>query len=89
MIRSKSYTLGRSLKQAACKVSYEIFPETGPFDHRSLGMLADGCFDPRNGVAVQNELSWGDYFLFEALGFLSERISPDMRAGFALRGEKR
>jgi unsaturated chondroitin disaccharide hydrolase len=38
---------------------------------RPSGILADGCFDPNNGTAVGNELIWGDYFLYEALGVLT------------------
>jgi unsaturated chondroitin disaccharide hydrolase len=48
---------------------------TGPSDRRPAGILADGCFDPNNGVAVANELIWGDYFLFEAHGVLSGRLA--------------
>jgi unsaturated chondroitin disaccharide hydrolase len=43
-------------------------------DHRPPGILADGCFDVRNKVALSNELIWGDYFLFESLGRLSGRL---------------
>lgn len=43
-------------------------------DRRPAGSLADGCFDPNNGTAVANELIWGDYFLFEALGVLAGRL---------------
>ncbi len=37
----------------------------------SKGILADGCFDPKNGTAVSNELIWGDYFLFETVATLT------------------
>jgi len=37
----------------------------------SKGILADGCFDPKNGAAVSNELIWGDYFLFETVATLT------------------
>ncbi len=47
----------------------------GAADKRPPGILADGCFDPNNGLAVSNELIWGDYFLFEALGILSTRLN--------------
>jgi unsaturated chondroitin disaccharide hydrolase len=46
----------------------------GGGDDRPAGILADGCFDVRHGVALSNELIWGDYFLFEALGHLSGRL---------------
>jgi unsaturated chondroitin disaccharide hydrolase len=29
--------------------------------------LTEGCFNGRTGQATNNELIWGDYFLFEAL----------------------
>jgi unsaturated chondroitin disaccharide hydrolase len=45
-------------------------------DQRPVGILTDGCFDPNNNVAIANELIWGDYFLFEALGVLSGRLNP-------------
>lgn len=38
------------------------------------GILADGCFDPKNNKATSNELIWGDYFLLETLGYLSGRL---------------
>lgn len=38
------------------------------------GILADGCFDVPSGIALANELIWGDYFLFESLGRLSGRL---------------
>jgi unsaturated chondroitin disaccharide hydrolase len=39
------------------------------------GILADGCFDPKNDKAVSSELIWGDYFLLECLGVLTGRIN--------------
>ena len=46
----------------------------GPDDRRPPGILAGGCFDVRSGIALSNELIWGDYFLFESLGRLSGRL---------------
>lgn len=46
----------------------------GHSDTRPAGILADGCFDVRHGVALSNQLIWGDYFLFEALGRLTGRL---------------
>ncbi len=46
----------------------------GADDNRPDGILADGCFDVRNDNALENELIWGDYFLFESLGRLSGRL---------------
>jgi unsaturated chondroitin disaccharide hydrolase len=51
---------------------------TGVQDQRQLGILTDGCFDSNNRVAVANELIWGDYFLFEALGVLSGRLNASV-----------
>jgi len=38
------------------------------------GILADGCFDPKNGKAVANELIWGDYLLFETISQCAGRL---------------
>jgi unsaturated chondroitin disaccharide hydrolase len=40
------------------------------------GLLADGCFDPKNNTAVANELIWGSYYLLESLGVLSGKLAP-------------
>lgn len=48
---------------------------TTPADKRPPGILADGCFDPNNGVAPANELIWGDYYLLESLGVLTGRLN--------------
>lgn len=50
----------------------------GEKDTRPPGILADGCFDPRSGTAVSNELIWGDYFLLESLAALSGRLPADL-----------
>lgn len=39
----------------------------GDAEGRPAGLLADGCFDMRSGVATANELIWGSYFLLESL----------------------
>jgi len=39
----------------------------GPTDPRPVGMLTEGCWQRRQGMAVKHELIWGDYFLLEAL----------------------
>jgi unsaturated chondroitin disaccharide hydrolase len=50
---------------------------TGIADHdsRPPGILADGCYNNRIGLATANELVWGDYFLFEALATLEGHVS--------------
>ena len=40
------------------------------------GILTQGCFDQTRFEATDNELIWGDYFLFESLGVLS-RLLPE------------
>ncbi|MGP3683599.1 sugar ABC transporter permease [Streptomyces sp. IBSNAI002] len=42
-----------------------------PGGRRPAGMLLDGCYDARKGLAVRHELVWGDFFL--ALG-LAARV---------------
>jgi unsaturated chondroitin disaccharide hydrolase len=40
------------------------------------GMLTEGCFNGRTGQSTNNELIWGDYFLFEALLVLTGLLDP-------------
>ena len=40
---------------------------TSPGDRRPRGILTEGCWQHKEGVATRHELVWGDYFLFEAL----------------------
>jgi len=40
------------------------------------GILSDGCYNRRIGLATRNELIWGSYYLFEALGVLAGRLAP-------------
>lgn len=42
----------------------------------SQGALIDSCYNYRIGLAVANELIWGDYFLYETLNVLSGRLDP-------------
>lgn len=49
----------------------------GSGDRRPRGILADGCFNQRTGLAVANELIFGDYFLLETLLALEGRIVPE------------
>jgi len=46
-------------------------------DRRPTGILTQGCFNKRNGVATTHELIWGDYFLFESLLVLDGALAPD------------
>ncbi|MBI1845983.1 MAG: glycoside hydrolase family 88 protein [Candidatus Rokubacteria bacterium] len=40
------------------------------------GVLSHGCYNRRIGLATQNELIWGSYYLFEALHVLTGRLEP-------------
>ena len=40
---------------------------TSTADRRPVGILADGCYNQRIGLATSHELIWGDYFLLESL----------------------
>jgi unsaturated chondroitin disaccharide hydrolase len=48
----------------------------GPDDRRPPGILADGCYNHRLGLATADELIWGDYFLFEALLVADSELDP-------------
>lgn len=39
---------------------------TSPDDRRPPGMLLDGCYHYPQGLAIADELVWGDYYLLEA-----------------------
>jgi unsaturated chondroitin disaccharide hydrolase len=47
-------------------------------DRRPVGILADGCYNGRIGLATRAELVWGDYFLFESLLVLDGRLNPEL-----------
>jgi unsaturated chondroitin disaccharide hydrolase len=49
---------------------------TDPADVRPPGMLTQGCYNVRIGLATNNELIWGSYYLFEALCALSGLLEP-------------
>jgi unsaturated chondroitin disaccharide hydrolase len=42
----------------------------------SRGILSHGCYNRRIGLATQNELIWGSYYLMEALAFLTGALEP-------------
>ncbi len=46
-------------------------------DQREVGILTQGCFNKRDGVAMEHELIWGDYFLLESLMALSGELSSE------------
>jgi unsaturated chondroitin disaccharide hydrolase len=41
---------------------------------RPAGILGDGCYNRRIGLALRNELVWGTHFLLEALLTLTGQI---------------
>ena len=45
-----------------------------PRDRRPPGILTNGCFDQREGVALANQLIWGSYYLLEGLAMLTGRL---------------
>lgn len=45
-------------------------------DTHAPGMLTDGCYNRRVGLATKNELIWGDYYLLESLMTLAGRLDP-------------
>jgi unsaturated chondroitin disaccharide hydrolase len=49
---------------------------TGPGDDRTPGILTGGCYNQRTGLATENELIWGDYYLFESLQVLAGNLDP-------------
>ncbi|MGH7329788.1 MAG: glycosyl hydrolase, partial [Polyangiaceae bacterium] len=50
---------------------------TSKTDTRPTGMLTGGCYNYRIGLATNNELIWGSYYLFEALCVLAGRLEPN------------
>jgi unsaturated chondroitin disaccharide hydrolase len=45
-------------------------------DKRPVGILTQGCYNYRLGLATHHELIWGSYYLFEALCVLAGRLGP-------------
>lgn len=54
----------------------EYLTPVGNGDPRPRGVLTQGCFNKRTGIATAHELIWGDYFLFESLLALEGVIDP-------------
>ncbi|MBI4240922.1 MAG: glycoside hydrolase family 88 protein [Candidatus Rokubacteria bacterium] len=40
------------------------------------GILRDGCYNKRIGLAIRHELVWGSYYLYEALHGLAATLDP-------------
>ncbi|GEN34027.1 MULTISPECIES: glycoside hydrolase family 88 protein [Aneurinibacillus] len=74
--RSKTYR-SIALKSVHQLISNYLTP-TSEEDRRRPGMLLGGCFNKKLGVAVDSELIWGDYYLFECLSGLLGYTRPNM-----------
>ncbi|MBP1930938.1 glycoside hydrolase family 88 protein [Ammoniphilus resinae] len=57
-------------------VSNYLVPEHEQ-DQRRPGMLLGGCFNKKLGVATDNELIWGSYYLFDSLCCLLGYLKPN------------
>lgn len=64
-----------AIRTAAHLVDEHLTPRNGD-DPRPPGMLIDGCYNQRLGIATRHELIWGDYYLLETLAGLSGTIKP-------------
>jgi len=64
--RSRAYR-GAAEATAAALVERYLRPD---------GVLTDGCYSPRIGLATRHELVWGSYYLFEALHALAGLYDP-------------
>ncbi|MGE4241928.1 glycosyl hydrolase [Ramlibacter sp.] len=60
-------------RRSIAAMAQDYLTPTSSTDERPRGILTAGCFDPRNSVAVSNELIWGDYFMLECLASLTAR----------------
>jgi unsaturated chondroitin disaccharide hydrolase len=49
---------------------------TEPDDSHPPGILTHGCYNYHLGLATENELIWGDYYLFESLQVLAGNLDP-------------
>ncbi|MDE0057656.1 MAG: glycoside hydrolase family 88 protein [Defluviicoccus sp.] len=67
--RYRAFAEETLLTLAACHLT-----PVAPRDRRPPGILTNGCFDQRSGVALANELIWGSYYLLEGLAMLAGRL---------------
>ncbi len=75
LLRLAAVTAAQSARQAAgyrrtaertlSRLCRHVTP-TSPDDRRPPGMLVDGCYHCPHGLAVADELVWGDYYFLEA-----------------------
>lgn len=54
----------------------DFLTPVGAADTRPPGILTQGCYNHRIGLATENELIWGSYYLYEALHALTGHIDP-------------
>jgi unsaturated chondroitin disaccharide hydrolase len=67
----------REAAEATVRALVEAYlTPTGPEDVRPPGILTQGCYNHRTGLATENELIWGDYYLFESLQVLTGKLDP-------------
>jgi len=72
--RAKAYR--QAAETAIERLAVNYLTPVSQMDLRQPGILTAGCFNKRNGVAMENELIWGDYFLFESLLALAGTLEP-------------
>jgi unsaturated chondroitin disaccharide hydrolase len=67
----------REEAEATAQVLVENYlTPTSQKDVRMPGVLTQGCYNYRTGLATENELIWGDYYLFESLQVLAGNLEP-------------
>jgi unsaturated chondroitin disaccharide hydrolase len=67
----------REVAEATVRALVEDYlTPTRPGDRRTPGILTGGCYNHRTGLATENELIWGDYYLFESLQVLAGNLDP-------------
>jgi unsaturated chondroitin disaccharide hydrolase len=72
--RKASYRLAAE-KSARALITRYLTPISEE-DRRPPGILTQGCYNHRIGLATNNELIWGDYYLFESLQVLAGNLDP-------------
>jgi unsaturated chondroitin disaccharide hydrolase len=62
-------------RTASALVAHYLTPISAS-DRRPAGMLTQGCYNNRLGLATSHELVWGSYYLFETLCVLAGHLGP-------------
>lgn len=76
LIPNRATAYRQAAETAIERLAVHYLTPVSPMDLRQPGILTAGCFNKRNGVAMENELIWGDYFLFESLLVLAGTLEP-------------